>query len=100
MAVQHGDQVVPEIVGRLYVAVHSMAQAQSVTDNPEPLLRTVGQVLEVARDVAAEQPQTANDDRERKVWDILAELGRVYERDQELIRIAAEVSEILRAARP
>jgi hypothetical protein len=35
---------------------------------------------------------------ERKVWDTLTELERIYERDQELIMVASEVAEIRRAA--
>jgi hypothetical protein len=83
---------------RLYRPVHAMAQAQTAISSPEPLLRTVAEVLRVASKLADEHPRPV-DERERAVWDLVAELGRVYQRDQEFVRVATDVAEIRSSSR-
>lgn len=77
--------------------IHAMGHAQTTTNSPEPLLRAVEHLLQVAAEVAARlgYPEAATSAQERAVWDTLAELAQVYERDKELIHVAAEVAGIL-----
>ena len=81
---------------QLYLPVHAMAHAQTVTSSPGPLLRAAAEVLRVAaelNDPDQESTDRKSADQDYSIRHLVAELGRVYERDQEFIRVAADVAE-------
>lgn len=87
-----------ETAKRLYLPVMAMAQAQS-TNQVEPLLRTVGEVLRTADQTEQECFRlgvTSEVEEEREVWDAIAELRRSYSRNHGDIRVAAELQALAR----
>jgi hypothetical protein len=81
----------------LYLPVRAMADAMT-SPEPEPLLRTVSYVLEVADKLADDHgyPAVASFPQETAVWEALGTLRTVFARDRELIRAAAEVARMMR----
>jgi hypothetical protein len=81
----------------LYRPVQAMADAMT-TPEPEPLLRTVSHVLEVADKLASDHgyPAAATFPQEKAVWEACGTLRTIFANDRELIRAAAEVARMMR----